>query len=196
MAEEKDKTTGGAPAPTPTPPPLRTPRGSPSLGQIAAAAFSKREPNRKPYDQYFYWPIKATKELGFPIAVALILLLKMPGWLKDAVASSDAVRQEQTKAVVSAIDRSSAAIDFNTGVLSQLVDQAAQLKSASDTVKGMVLGKLKCPQCPDCKVRCPDPNVRVVAPPVSPYYGQPLPPVEDHTQRQREPDRSRGSRER
>ncbi len=159
----------------------RPPNPRPRKRDIILQALT-RTPSRQK-DQAFYWLVTATRDLGFPIVVALVLLLKMPGWIREAVAADAAVRAEQHKALLDAIDRSSRAFAETTATLAQLTERAEALQSTSDTVKGMVLGRLKCPTCPSCRcpaapscptLRCPDVHVApapTAAPPSSPPRG-------------------------
>jgi hypothetical protein len=148
-------------------------RGNAKFLQIVRAGL-RNNPARSG-DQLWFWIIKATKELGFPIVVALILLLRLPSWIGNAVSGDAALTAEQHRTLVARLQAVERALEV-------LVSRAEELEASSATVRGMVLGRLKCPEprCPRCPdLKCPELSPSVKAIDVGPQPFRPVKTRED-----------------
>lgn len=116
------------------------------------------------------WGIRVVKEVGFPIFVGWYLLtrlgphldnlfMQLPENLDRVLASDRTVRTEQHAAEVEALHAM-------TVQIATLNEQAQDLKNEASTVRGMVLGRLKCPPTPVIKP-C-QPNTTIILPPAAP----------------------------
>lgn len=118
----------------PEEPKPRVERGKPRLRDVARAAWSARPPSRGVWDQYVYWIIKGTKELGFPIVVAFLamamiwaLIFRLPGQIKEANAP-----------LAAAIDKVSVVLDGQTKAFSDHLDE-----DLKDEIADRVAAKLQ-----------------------------------------------------
>lgn len=120
--------------------------------------------------------IVAVERIGIASVTVLILLVQLPGALKDAVAGDAKVRAAQHDALLKMIDQSTEtnrAVEASLRGLSENID--AKLSAMSATTKfieGMASGRNKCPPCPKCPdippcPACPAPTALAVPEPVS-----------------------------
>lgn len=87
---------------------------------------------------------RIVRDLGFPIVVALLLIFKVPGWIRETIAADAGVRQEQHKALVEVLQAQSRAFEACAKQLVALTAQVQGLQNTSSMLRGVVIGKYRC----------------------------------------------------
>jgi hypothetical protein len=92
------------------------------------------------------WIAQLVRDIGFPSVVALLLLVKAPTAVREAVAADTAVRKE---AMIAALNTQARAFEGVASQLHEMTVEARTIRMQAGTIQGLIMGKYKCPprQC-------------------------------------------------